>query len=160
MPADILPLQNRPSSEPACVAVYCVAACWKMLCCSMIDFSLLKICTSSTRQRISSRCKIAHRTSRHALEFCRVSLVNILESQLWCVAVCCSVLQCVTVCYSVLQCVSVCCSVLQCVAVCYSVLQCVAVCCSVLQCVAVWILPGIASEYSKTSALTHIYMYI
>jgi len=49
------------------------------------------------------------------------------------IEVCCSTLLC-----SVLQCVAVCCSVLQCVAVCCSVLQCVAVCCSVLQCAAVF----------------------
>jgi len=40
------------------------------------------------------------------------------DSEIRCVAVCCSVLQCVAVCCSVLQCAAVCCSVLQCVAVC------------------------------------------
>jgi len=50
--------------------------------------------------------------------------LGLLDVNVQCVAVCCSVLQCVAVRCSVLQCVAVCCSALQCV-------QCVAMCCSV-----------------------------
>jgi len=63
----------------------------------------------------------------------------VLQCELQCVAVSCSVLQCVVLGFQlnewnescrVLQRVAVCCSELQCVAVCCSVLQCVAVCCT------------------------------
>jgi len=46
---------------------------------------------------------------------------GVLQSNAWCVAVCCSVLQCVAVCRAVY------CSVLQCVAHCVYVVMCVCV---------------------------------
>ena len=76
-------------------------------------------------------------------EFSVPKELDLGESVLQCVAVCCSVLQCVAACCSMLQCVAVCCTVLQLqfVLQCFvpkeldpgaSMLQCVAVCCSVL----------------------------
>ena len=107
----------------------------------------------NTLQHTATHCNTLQHTATHCSMWqCAISQnrLDVEDSLVQCVAVCCSVLQCVAACCSVLQYVavcylskstwrrglssSVCCSVLQCVAVCCSVLQCVAVCCSMWQC--------------------------